>query len=303
VRNHLGSLALSSKPKTRQMQKTLTFFSATLALLFLSATKLPKSLRSDFNFIPSGQVKLNGSLQSVQAYYLLNHEVTNLEYSSFLNYLNTHGTEEEKALARVRNENWINEFNEFSLPSVAQFYHTHPAYDHYPVVNITHEAATLYCSWQEKWVNQQLSKTGIQVKVRLPYHAELVRAGSGDDFDNPYAWKGSNIRNAQENVLCNFTQIPEASLTRDEDGKLIISPDYAYDHATSGDILAPSKSYWPSEFGIYNLNGNVAEMTNVPGEAVGGSWRNLGYDVRLQSTSRYMESSCTVGFRTVFTVL
>jgi formylglycine-generating enzyme required for sulfatase activity len=280
------------------MQKTLTFFAATLALLFLSATKLPKSLRGDFNFIPAGQVKLNGSLQSVQAYYLLNHEVTNGEYAAFLAYLDTHGTEEEKAIARVRNENWV---KEFSQSKYSDFYHTHLAYNKYPVVNITHEAAMLYCSWQEKWVNEQLSKTGMQVKVRLPYHAELVRAGAGDDFDSPFAWKGPYLRNAQGNVLCNFTQIPEASLTRDENGKLIISPNYTHDHATGGDVLAPSKSYWPSEFGIYNLNGNVAEMTNVPGEAVGGSWRNLGYDVRLQSTSRYMESSCTVGFRTVFT--
>lgn len=282
------------------MQKTLTLLATLSALLFLSAMKLPKSLRSDFNFIPSGQVKLNGSLQSVQAYYLLNHEVTNAEYAAFLAYLNTHGTEEEKSTARIRNENWV---KEFSQSKYSEFYHIHPAYINYPVVNITHEAANLYCAWQAKWVNEQLSKTGMQVKVRLPYHAELVRAGAGDDFDSPFAWKGPYLRNAQGNVLCNFTQIPEASLTRDENGKLIVSPNYTHEHATGRDVLAPSKSYWPSEFGIYNLNGNVAEMTNVPGEAVGGSWRNLGYDVRLQSVSTYKESSCTVGFRTVFTVM
>jgi hypothetical protein len=124
VRNHLGSLALSSKPKTRQMQKTLTYFAATLALLFLSATKLPKSLRADFNFIPAGQVKLNGSLQSVQAYYLLNHEVTNGEYAAFLAYLDTHGTEEEKAIARVRNENWATEIGTFSQSKYQQNFTT-----------------------------------------------------------------------------------------------------------------------------------------------------------------------------------
>jgi oligoribonuclease NrnB/cAMP/cGMP phosphodiesterase (DHH superfamily) len=63
------------------------------------------------------------------------------------------------------------------------------------------------------------------------------------------------------------------------------------------DVTAPVLSYPPSDFGVYNLNGNVAEMIDVPGIAVGGSWKSAGYDIRNESIMRYEKPNPMVGFR------
>ena len=144
-----------------------------------------------------------------------------------------------------------------------------------------------------------------QVKVRLPHHEELVRAAVGDDLTARYSWNGQYLRNAQGQFLCNFTGFPQELLTRDSSGAIVIKNDLpiSLTEITGADVLAPAKSYYPSVYGVYNLNGNAAEMTQELHTAVGGSWRSYGYDVRIRSILKYDKSSCLVGFRPVFTVL
>lgn len=284
------------------MKLNYLFFVGICGLFISAGVKIPKALRSEYQFIPCGLALLDKDTVSLQAYYMNSREVSNGEYAAFLEYLKENGTAEELESAQIRNENWNKEFNSLNN-KYAELYHIHPAYKDYPVVNVTHEGAQLYCKYASKTVNELLAKTGMKVNVRLPHRAELIRAGAGDDLARPYSWGGQYLKNAQGNALCNFVQIPEGALTRDENGKLITSKDYTHDfsaNSTNADVLAPTQSYWPSQFGIYNLNGNVAEMTQEKHKASGGSWRDLGWDVRLQSVKHYEEVSCTVGFRTVF---
>ena len=49
--------------------------------------------------------------------------------------------------------------------------------------------------------------------------------------------------------------------------------------------------------------GNVAEMISEKGIALGGSWKDTGYDVRIESTANYTEPSPTVGFRPMMTFI
>ncbi|MEI8201577.1 MAG: hypothetical protein WCH34_01100 [Bacteroidota bacterium] len=58
-----------------------------------------------------------------------------------------------------------------------------------------------------------------------------------------------------------------------------------------------------STSGIYNMCGNVAEMVAEKGIAVGGSWKDTGYDVRIESTINYSEPSPSIGFRPVRTFI
>lgn len=278
---------------------TCSFFS----LIFLSsAIKLPKTLREEYKLIPGGLAKVDSDTLSLQTYYIKTYEVSNREYNQFLRELEENGTEEERRQARIRNENWNSEFENMNLKTFSELYHTHSAFADYPVVNITFEGAKLYCKWVEKKINEELKKAGVRVKVRLPERAELIRAGAGDDLWSSYAWKGAYMRNAKGNFLCNFTCIPQSFVTRDEEGSLTVVEGNKFSEEKETYLIAHKKSYWPSEFGVYNLNGNVSEMTARKGETVGGSWSDLGYDVRLQSLSSYQETSCKVGFRVVFSI-
>lgn len=274
-------------------------FTSIAIILLSTQVKLPKEIKAEYQFVPSGLAVVNGDTLSVQSFYMLNHEVTNGEYQKFLNWVEANGTEEEKALVAIRSNNWDTEFKS-GMNKYVEHYHTNEAYSDYPVVNITYKAASLYCQWLEKEINDEL-KTG-SIKVRLPSHAEFIRAGAGDDLKAYYSWKDFRMRQSSGQFRGNFLYVPQSKITKDEEGNFIVKPiDYG-DLNNSVDLTAPSKSYWKFSYGFYNLNGNVSEMIDEPGIAVGGSWFNFGYDIRLQSRSQFDEASCKVGFRPVFTV-
>ena len=272
-----------------------------IALILLSATfKLPKEIKEEYQFVPSGLVVVDGDTLSVQSFYMLNHEVTNGEYQKFLNWLDANGTDEEKSLAAIRSDNWVTEFNNGGL-QYSKHYHSHEAYTEYPVVNVKYDAAKLYCYWLEKEINGKLKKGN--VKVRLPSRAEFIRAGAGDDLGANYSWRDFHMRQPSGQFRANFIYVPQSKITKDKEGDFIVKPiDYG-SLSKSVDLTAPSKSYWKFSYGFYNLNGNVAEMIDEPGVAVGGSYSNYGYDLRLQSSIQYTEVSCKVGFRPVFTIV
>lgn len=66
--------------------------------------------------------------------------------------------------------------------------------------------------------------------------------------------------------------------------------------------IVPNWSYFPSVNGIINLFGNVAEMTNEEGVALGGSWKQYGKECSPQSLFRYDLPKDWVGFRLVAVV-
>lgn len=287
-----------------KMTRILIFLLSTTFLLTALTNqdiKLPKPFKNNFKFIPSGLVKLDNDTLSVQSFYILDHEVTNSEYQAFLSDSKEGNTLIE---SKIIEGNWSSEFP-YQMDKYSKYYFTHPAYAQYPVVNVTYIGAMHYCGWLETKINTALNGKE-KVKVRLPFHAELIRAAVGDNMNKNFAWNGNYLRDREKgHIMCNFSMIPQEQMTKDSAGELIIRKDHpvSMSEITGVDILAPSKSYFPSEFGVYNLNGNAAEMTNETGIAVGGSWHSYGYDVRIQSRMMYEGSSTKVGFRPVFTIV
>lgn len=262
---------------------------------------LKKHLTKSFVYVPGGIAIVNGDSVSVQAFYVYNREVTNINYKEFLSDLKSKGDIESLKIAAIDSLGW-NKLN-FSNQAYVHYYHSHPAYNDYPVVNISHEAAQLYCHWLgEKY--DQLSGTTGKFKFRLMEKAEYIRAARGDS-EASYAWNSYSLRNSDGQIQCNFTQFGSEEIHRNEEtGKLeiVIAPRGFLDNGFT-DILAPSVSYWPNEFKVYNLNGNAAEMIAEKGIAMGGSWRNTGYDVRVESQSSYTQGNPMTGFRVVITAL
>lgn len=65
------------------------------------------------------------------------------------------------------------------------------------------------------------------------------------------------------------------------------------------EITCPVKFYDKNAFGLYNVCGNVAEMIDVEGIAMGGGWEDTGYNVRVESEIKFEKSSKNIGFRPV----
>lgn len=266
--------------------------------------KLPKSFKKSFKFIPSGITLVDGDTLSVQSFYMLEHEVTNGEYNAFLNEIKDIDTDASEE-AKIRNKQWTEQVKSSFVNPMETTYHKNEAYKDYPVVNITQNGAELYCDWLEKKINGELPD-GTTVEVRLPLRAEFIRAGSGSNLDWYYAWGNNYMRNSEGQLLCNFTRIPQTRMSRDQSDDLALKDVEVIDEEASKgmDFMAPKNSYFPNIFDIYNLNGNVAEwLGDSENHAAGGSWYDLGYDVRLQSVKNYGKASPMVGFRPVITVV
>jgi len=289
--------------------KTLLFTIVLLSIFALESytlidkkdIDLKKSLTKSFVLVPSGIAIVNGDSVSVQSFYIYNKEVTNLNYKEFLFDLKSRGELDLLKIAMIDTTKWKTVLS--SSEALATYYHSHTAYNEYPVVNITHEAAKLYCKWLGEKYDQKTGTKG-NFNFRLMEKAEYIRAARGDS-EVSYAWKTNSVRNEKGQIQCNFTQLGSEDIHKNlETGKyeVIIAP-RSYLNKGFADILAPSISYWENEFKIYNLNGNAAEMIAEESIAMGGSWRNTGYDVRVESEQKFEEANPSTGFRMVLTYL
>lgn len=232
--------------------------------------------------------------------YACKYEVSNFEYQEFLKHLNQNKATEQLKIARIHGENWASTGGENS-PFI-KTYEQHPAYHNYPVVNISHEGATLFCKWLTNTYNQTEGRKFQKVKFRLPSKEEWKHAARAGHKMAPFPWGGYYLRNADGQILANYYRIPQTALKakKDENGELVIEKVDPIPYNTTAHITAPVESYLPSDYGIFHMSGNVAEMLDQPGSTKGGSWASSGYYITIDAEdefARWEEPSPKIGFR------
>ncbi|MBY0434616.1 MAG: formylglycine-generating enzyme family protein [Cyclobacteriaceae bacterium] len=67
--------------------------------------------------------------------------------------------------------------------------------------------------------------------------------------------------------------------------------------------MDPVKSYFPNDIGLYDVVGNVAEMTNEKGKACGGSWNHSPKESTIKSINPYDHPDAFIGFRVFMEVV
>ena len=235
-------------------------------------------------------------------YIIFKTEVSNLNYREFLLDLKQRGEVEKWRIANIDSTRWSTE--KWTNNAYVEHYHKHPAYNDYPVVNVSKEGAELYCEWLTEKVNATL-KDSYNLEFRLPTQQEWIKAAKGKLQLSNYSWGGYRLQNSEGSYLCNCLAFGSECISRDSTGKYIVQKvDYSQFIAGNdyADITAPVISYWPNGYGLYNMNGNVAEMVSDKNVVVGGSWNDPGFDVRNESEKPYNGAARTVGFRVVATV-
>lgn len=234
-------------------------------------------------------------------------EVSNQQYNQFLQALLAAGNTVDYEKNKVDSAGWrkVLAFNE----PMVNYYHSHPVYRDYPVVNISYENAMAYCQWLTDEYNKNPKRNYKKVVFRLPTEGEWELAARGG---NPFAmlpWYGIYMRNKNGEYMANFVTILEV-MTKDTviegAGKLIKNK---YDEPTkldgrigdNGIITTPVRSYWKNGYGLYNMAGNVSEMLAEKGKTKGGNWGSYGYYLRIDVEDEFegllLEPSAKVGFR------
>ncbi|HSF46528.1 MAG TPA: SUMF1/EgtB/PvdO family nonheme iron enzyme [Chitinophagaceae bacterium] len=210
---------------------------------------------------------------------------------------------------------WIRDFSYSYNEPMAKRYFSHPSFGNYPVVGVSWKQATAFCEWRSNYLNSFLeSKKRIsESDFRLPTEAEWEYAARGGRSQAPYPWGGYYLRNKKGCLLANFKP---GRGNYPEDG---------------GFYTVRADAYWPNDFGLYNMSGNIAEWTSslyyegaynfqhdmnpdirwnakdsdpprMKRKVIrGGSWKDVGYF--LQTGARNYEyqdtSKSYIGFRCV----
>ncbi|MES2395609.1 MAG: SUMF1/EgtB/PvdO family nonheme iron enzyme [Bacteroidota bacterium] len=228
--------------------------------------------------IDESLVKINDGL------YASKYEVSNKLYIAFLNSLKRSNKTNLLSIAQIDTLKWTDKLT-YNEPYV-HYYHRHPAYQNYPLVNISYEGANLYCAWLTEQYNSDKKRKFKKVLFRLPSEKEWILAAQAGDSSAIYPWEGKELRNKKGQVMYNFKR--QVKDTMWIDGKYL----------ENMDVTAPVKSYWKNIFGLYNMGGNVAEMINEKGIVKGGSWRDDSEYLKIDTKYKYDGKAQTfVGFR------
>jgi formylglycine-generating enzyme required for sulfatase activity len=228
-----------------------------------------------------------------QAFFISKTEVSNFAYKEYLFQLKKEGKTEAYKAALPDTNKWV--AYDSGLAIFTHQYFQHPSFSYFPVVNITYKQAENYCIWLSKVWQQNTGNPNIN--FRLPKQEEFINAAIGNEMSRNYAWEGSYLRNGKGEFMYNFKSIFQDAITRNpETNQMEIINNFQKKNI---DFTAPVKSYYPNEFGIYNLNGNVAELIEGGNIAMGGSWNSGGHDVSNYSAQKVTEASPTVGFRPI----
>jgi gliding motility-associated lipoprotein GldK len=210
---------------------------------------------------------------------------------------------------------WIRDFSYSYNEPMAKRYFSHPAFGNYPVVGVNWTQATAFCEWRTQYLNAFLEskKRATESDFRLPTEAEWEYAARGGRSQSMFPWGNYYLRNKKGCLLANFKP---GRGNYPEDG---------------GFYTVRADAYWPNDFGLYCMAGNVSEWTSslfyegaynfqhdmnpdirynakeqdpprMKRKVIrGGGWQSVGY--YLQTSTRNYEyqdtSKSYIGFRSV----
>jgi len=256
----------------------------------LSGKKL-KKFEKTYAYIPSGTLVLDNKKASVQSFYMMKTEVSNLHYQEFLAYIKNNSDQSLLEKIQLHPE-------QFHAKPYEKTYLDHPAYHNFPVLTVSYEAAKEYCKWLGNMLAKNYEINKEKILVRLPTKHEWMYAAHGGHSQSTYPWGGNYLRNSKGCLLANFNKsLSTENITFDPETQEYKIVESKINQSVLGPV--PVNAYLENEFGLYNMSGNAAEMIDTKGKAVGGSWNSPGYDIRIQSEMSYEESSSFVGFRPV----
>lgn len=214
---------------------------------------------------------------------------------------------------------WLADFVYAMNDPMVEKYYWHPAYDDYPVVGVSWRQARAFCIWRTRMFDDYRNNQGDFPTngFRLPTEAEWEYASRGGRIGADYPWGGPYVRNSKGCILANFK--PGRGNYIDDGGFYTVKV----------------TSYFPNDYGLYCMSGNVAEWTSTAFDESaynfvhdmnptytyeakdedalvlkrkvirGGSWKDIGYF--LQNGTRSYEYQDTaksyIGFRCVMSYM
>lgn len=210
---------------------------------------------------------------------------------------------------------WMRDFSYSYNEPMTKRYYSHPSFGQYPVVGVNWRQAVAFCHWRTHYHNAALEKKKMlqDADYRLPSESEWEYAARAGLTNSMYPWGNPYMRNKKGCLLANFKPGRGNYI---EDG---------------GFYTVPVDAYWPNQYGLYNMAGNVAEWTgsyfyegayNIMSDLSpdiryeskdsdrprekrkvvrGGSWKDISFYLQVSTRNyEYQDTAKSyIGFRTV----
>ncbi|HNF37902.1 MAG TPA: SUMF1/EgtB/PvdO family nonheme iron enzyme, partial [Chitinophagaceae bacterium] len=141
---------------------------------------------------------------------------------------------------------WIRDYAYSYNEPMTKRYFNHPAFGNYPVVGVSWKQAEAFCNWRTRILNSYLDskKRTQESDFRLPTEAQWEYAARGGRSQSMFPWGNYYLRNKKGCLMANFKP---GRGNYPEDG---------------GFYTVRADGYWPNDFGLYCMSGNVAEWTS-----------------------------------------
>ncbi|MFT5723468.1 MAG: sulfatase activating formylglycine-generating enzyme, partial [Bacteroidia bacterium] len=155
------------------------------------------------------------------------------------------------------------------------------------------------------WLTDSLNSSNpeMEVDIRLPIRKEWIRAARGDHKQQFYAMPKPKLQNKEGLFMYNHRVVGGQNIYMDKwTRQYMVVPrtNLLQSEIEDGAMITTEvKSYWPNQFGTYNMCGNVAEMIADDTIALGGSWLDPGFDIRIESEKSATKPSSLIGFRVI----
>ncbi len=255
------------------------------AIAFIAQTSFAQS-GSNYEKVLPGVVKVSDGLYYDQT------EITNVNWLEYMFWqFKTYGGRDSKAYKEALPDTALWMDDGLNAEPYMKFYHRHPSYKDYPVVNVTWKQAADFCAWRTARVKEwqeaegKTDDTPYYFAYRLPTYEEF-HLMYDDIAELPDFIGGEGKRKDRGKARYNQKREPSK----------VAEPANA--PSTMPDVTAPVKSYWPNSYKVYNIKGNVSEWLMEENVHAGVSWQTpfaANESLKLMTD----KASPAIGFRCV----
>lgn len=176
----------------------------------------------------------------------------------------------------------------------------------FPIAGITYEQAIDYCTWRTNTVNKMLADDS-RTAGRLNVRKATFRLPTPEEFQN-LAYHQEAKRKHVKKITPTHEDWPVADSS--QGGQLCKTWNYYNEDTTCKYVKRQAElfgwnspvetgTYGSSFHGLYDLLGNVAEMTNTKGIAKGGSCTHSAAECLPTQSQSYTGATKWLGFRCV----